>query len=147
VKYCGPGGGTVSVRARAVDDEIELTVQDSGIGIPRKDLDRIFERFYRVDGGRSRMSGGTGLGLSMVRHVVANHGGRVRVESAEGEGATFTIDLPAHPSPGSRRSPTDDDHPEIAPAADQEGGFADDDRPNRDHADDDRPNGDEVSNR
>lgn len=137
VKYCGPGGGTVSVRARAVDDEIELTVQDSGIGIPRKDLDRIFERFYRVDGGRSRMSGGTGLGLSMVRHVVANHGGRVRVESAEGEGATFTIDLPAHPSPGSERPPGDDDHPESAPAVDP-----DDDRSN-----DDRPNDDEVSSR
>lgn len=97
VKYTASGGGVVAVRARRVDDTVELTVQDSGIGIPRKDLDRIFERFYRVDSGRSRNSGGTGLGLSMVRHIVANHGGTVRVESAEGEGTTFTIGIPALP--------------------------------------------------
>ena len=105
VKYSGPGGGTVSVRGRLVDDKIELTVQDSGMGIPRKDLDRIFERFYRVDSDRSRMSGGTGLGLSMVRHIVANHGGRVSVESTEGEGTTFTVELPALPPPGDGMRP------------------------------------------
>lgn len=95
VKYIGADGGVIAVRARSVDDQIEVVVQDSGIGIPRKDLDRVFERFYRVDRGRSRASGGTGLGLAIVRHVVANHGGRISVDSTEGEGTSFTILLPA----------------------------------------------------
>ncbi len=104
VKYIGDGDGDVSVRIRQIDDQVELVVQDSGIGVPRKDLDRIFERFYRVDPSRGRDSGGTGLGLSIVRHVIANHGGRIEVESTEGEGTTFTMLLPA--SDGSIR----DDH-------------------------------------
>lgn len=108
IKYSGAGGGTLSVRARQIEDQIELTVQDSGIGIPRKDLNRIFERFYRVDSGRSRHSGGTGLGLSMVRHIVANHHGTLAVDSTEGEGSTFTILLPAYVPPGGDGSP--DDH-------------------------------------
>ena len=95
VKYIGAEGGIIAVRARSVDDQIEIVVQDSGIGIPRKDLDRVFERFYRVDRGRSRASGGTGLGLAIVRHVVANHGGRISVDSTEGEGTSFTMLLPA----------------------------------------------------
>ena len=95
VKYIGADEGTISVRARRQHDRIELIVQDSGIGIPRRDLDRIFERFYRVDRGRSRERGGTGLGLSIVRHVVVNHGGTIDVTSTEGEGTTFTIELPA----------------------------------------------------
>ena len=66
----------------------------SGIGIPARDLDRIFERFYRVDHGRSRDTGGTGLGLSIVRHVANNHQGWVDVESREGEGSTFSLVLP-----------------------------------------------------
>ncbi|MEQ8842449.1 MAG: ATP-binding protein [Acidimicrobiales bacterium] len=107
VKYSGPSAGVVSIRARLVDEQIELTVQDGGIGIPRKDLDRVFERFYRVDSGRSRHSGGTGLGLSMVRHIVANHGGRIGVDSVEGEGTTFTIFLPAVPPPDAEMPPDD----------------------------------------
>jgi len=75
-------------------DHVRLSVQDSGIGIPARDLDRIFERFYRVDHGRSRDTGGTGLGLSIVRHVANNHQGWVDVESREGEGSTFTLVLP-----------------------------------------------------
>jgi signal transduction histidine kinase len=75
-------------------DNVRLSVQDSGIGIPARDLDRIFERFYRVDHGRSRDTGGTGLGLSIVRHVANNHQGWVDVESREGEGSTFTLVLP-----------------------------------------------------
>ncbi len=71
-----------------------LTVTDSGIGVPRRDLDRIFERFYRVDRARSRRTGGTGLGLAIVRHVASNHGGEVRVESTEGVGSAFTLVLP-----------------------------------------------------
>ncbi len=75
-------------------DNVRLSVTDHGIGIPARDLDRIFERFYRVDHGRSRDTGGTGLGLSIVRHVANNHQGWVDVESREGEGSTFTLVLP-----------------------------------------------------
>jgi len=75
-------------------DNVRLSVQDHGIGIPARDLDRIFERFYRVDHGRSRDTGGTGRGLSIVRHVANNHQGWVDVESREGEGSTFTLVLP-----------------------------------------------------
>ncbi len=76
---------------------VRLSVHDQGIGIPARDLDRIFERFYRVDHGRSRDTGGTGLGLSIVRHVASNHQGWVDVESREGEGSTFTLILPLQP--------------------------------------------------
>jgi two-component system sensor histidine kinase SenX3 len=75
-------------------DNVMISVQDHGIGIPTRDLDRIFERFYRVDHGRSRVTGGTGLGLSIVRHVANNHQGWVDVESREGEGSTFILVLP-----------------------------------------------------
>ena len=71
-----------------------IAIKDQGVGIPAKDLERIFERFYRVDPGRARETGGTGLGLSIVRHVAQNHGGNVLVESREGEGSTFTLELP-----------------------------------------------------
>lgn len=90
--------GTIRVTVREALAWVEVEVADEGIGIPRQDLDRIFERFYRVDRGRSRTSGGTGLGLSMVHHIVANHAGRVSVTSTEGEGATFTMELPLAPS-------------------------------------------------
>ncbi len=76
----------------------ELAVIDDGIGIPDRDLDRIFERFYRVDSARSRETGGTGLGLSIVRHALLNHGGTIDVESQEGAGSTFTVRLPLSPS-------------------------------------------------
>jgi two-component system sensor histidine kinase SenX3 len=76
---------------------VSIAVTDSGIGIPARDLERIFERFYRVDRARSRLTGGTGLGLSIVRHVAANHGGRIEVSSREGEGSTFTLVLPTGP--------------------------------------------------
>lgn len=94
VKYSDPGA-SVKVRARVADDFVEIAVRDRGIGIPTRDLERIFERFYRVDRARSRGTGGTGLGLSIVRHVATNHGGEVTVESREGEGSTFTLRLPA----------------------------------------------------
>ena len=76
------------------DDAIEISVADQGIGIPKRDLERIFERFYRVDPARSRATGGTGLGLAIVKHVTAAHGGKVAVRSAEGAGSTFTLRLP-----------------------------------------------------
>ncbi|HUR17973.1 MAG TPA: ATP-binding protein [Acidimicrobiales bacterium] len=96
VKYSGDGSD-VSVRARTDGTTIALEVEDRGIGIPSRELDRIFERFYRVDRGRGRGTGGTGLGLSIVRHVATNHGGEVRVSSVEGEGSVFTLLLPAQP--------------------------------------------------
>ncbi len=80
-------------------DQILLSVTDHGVGIPSRDLDRIFERFYRVDMGRSRETGGTGLGLAIVRHVAQNHQGRVDVSSREGEGSTFTLVLPRFSRP------------------------------------------------
>ena len=98
VKYSDPGS-TVEVEARAQAGFLELSVRDHGIGIPSRDLDRIFERFYRVDRGRGRDTGGTGLGLSIVRHVAGNHGGDVLVESREGEGSLFTLRLPLGPAP------------------------------------------------
>ncbi len=96
VKYSDTGT-TVSVRARAAADDVEVEVVDHGVGIPAADLDRIFERFYRVDRARSRDTGGTGLGLAIVNHVVQNHRGSVSVCSHEGEGSTFVLRLPAHP--------------------------------------------------
>jgi two-component system, OmpR family, sensor histidine kinase SenX3 len=76
-------------------DTAEITVADQGIGIPERDLERIFERFYRVDPARSRATGGTGLGLAIVKHVVAAHSGKVTVWSKEGQGSTFSLRLPA----------------------------------------------------
>ena len=84
----------VVVAAHAVDDRVEISVTDQGIGISEADQDRIFERFYRVDPARSRATGGTGLGLSIVKHVCVNHGGDVVVWSSEGSGSTFTLRLP-----------------------------------------------------
>ncbi|HAF85843.1 MAG TPA: hypothetical protein DCG32_05650 [Sphaerochaeta sp.] len=87
--------GSEVVLSLKLDEKSALfTVQDSGIGIPKEDAQRIFERFYRVDAGRSRSQGGTGLGLSIVKHIVAVHGGVVSVASTMGKGSTFTIKLP-----------------------------------------------------
>ena len=94
VKYSEPGS-PVDVSVRECAGEVVVEVSDQGIGIPSRDLERVFERFYRVDRARSRESGGTGLGLSIVRHVARSHGGDVTVESREGEGSTFRLVLPA----------------------------------------------------
>ena len=98
VKYSEPGSA-IRVRARTDGTWVDVAVRDRGMGIPRRDLERIFERFYRVDRARSRDTGGTGLGLAIVRHVASNHRGEVRVESREGVGSTFTLRLPAGPGP------------------------------------------------
>ena len=90
-------GSKVELTGTAEGGEAIVRVVDHGVGIPARDLERIFERFYRVDQGRSRASGGTGLGLAIVRHVAANHHGSVQVESREGEGSTFTLRLPLQP--------------------------------------------------
>jgi two-component system phosphate regulon sensor histidine kinase PhoR len=93
IKYSGQGG-TVTVRAVEEGDMVRISVRDSGIGIPDKDLPRLFERFYRVDEARSRDRGGTGLGLSIVKHIVQAHGGSVSVESTQGVGSVFSFTLP-----------------------------------------------------
>ncbi len=90
-------GGQVVVRGGVEGEDAVIQVIDHGTGIPARDLERIFERFYRVDQGRARSSSGTGLGLAIVRHVAANHRGSIHVESREGEGSTFTLRLPLQP--------------------------------------------------
>jgi two-component system sensor histidine kinase SenX3 len=98
IKYSGPGD-VVEIGARVDGDRVSFVVRDHGIGIPTRDLERIFERFYRVDRARSRETGGTGLGLAIVRHVTQAHGGEVTVQSLEGEGSTFTLTIPGLHSP------------------------------------------------
>jgi two-component system, OmpR family, sensor histidine kinase SenX3 len=94
-------GSTVTVSTKAEDDLVLVSVVDQGIGIPSGELDRIFERFYRVDPARHRSTGGTGVGLAIVKHVAAIHGGDVRVWSKEGQGSTFTLALPSSQQEGS----------------------------------------------
>jgi len=93
-----PSHTRVAVSVRAAESIVEVSVKDQGIGIPVNDLDRIFERFYRVDPARSRVTGGTGLGLAIVKHVCQNHGGECTVWSERGVGSTFTLRLPAYQS-------------------------------------------------
>lgn len=90
-----PTGTRVSISGRIVDGLVEISVTDQGIGISDADLERIFERFYRVDPARSRETGGTGLGLAIVKHICASHGGECTVWSKPGEGSTFTLRLPS----------------------------------------------------
>jgi signal transduction histidine kinase len=89
-----PEGGSIGVTVGRDGDMATLVVRDTGEGIPTRDLERVFERFYRVDTARSRGTGGTGLGLSIVKHVVESHGGTVRVESELARGSVFTVTLP-----------------------------------------------------
>jgi two-component system phosphate regulon sensor histidine kinase PhoR len=96
IKYT-PDGGTIRISCREAGREVVVEVADTGIGIPRDDLPRIFERFYRVDKARSRELGGTGLGLSIVKHLVQSIGGRVAVSSRIGTGSEFSIRLPKPP--------------------------------------------------
>jgi len=97
VRYTSPGGH-IHVHAGLEGADIVISVADTGIGIPKMDQDRIFERFYRTDAARSRESGGTGLGLSIVKHLVETHGGRIRIESEVRQGSTFYIYLPLTPA-------------------------------------------------
>ena len=93
VKY-SEEGGRVDLLISDDGDSVVFTVADEGVGIPQREIERIFERFYRVDKARSRGTGGTGLGLAIVRHVATNHGGSVNVTSVEGEGSTFVLRIP-----------------------------------------------------
>jgi two-component system sensor histidine kinase SenX3 len=94
VKYSDEHSAVEVATSPSGPASVDVVVRDHGIGIPTKDLERVFERFYRVDRARSRATGGSGLGLSIVRHVATNHGGEVLVESQEGIGSTFTLRLP-----------------------------------------------------
>ncbi|GAA3246770.1 ATP-binding protein [Pseudonocardia petroleophila] len=104
-----PSEASVSVSRRRVGDWVEVSVTDRGIGIAPEHQARVFERFFRVDPARSRATGGTGLGLAIVKHVVANHGGEVRLWSSPGTGSTFTMRLPVHVA---ELDDIDDDDPE-----------------------------------
>jgi two-component system phosphate regulon sensor histidine kinase PhoR len=105
IKYT-PEAGSVSVSCFVDHNEVTIEVADTGIGIPRDDLPRIFERFYRVDKARSRELGGTGLGLSIVKHLVQSVGGQIDVASRIGSGSRFTVHLPRAPITGTRSSVT-----------------------------------------
>ncbi|NPD05142.1 two-component sensor histidine kinase [Nocardioides sp. zg-1308] len=102
-------GSRVVVTTRSEGEQIQISVVDQGIGIPAEDIDRIFERFYRVDPARHRSTGGTGLGLAIVKHVAATHGGDISVWSVQGQGSTFTLTLPrnAETDQGSGRTPVE----------------------------------------
>jgi two-component system phosphate regulon sensor histidine kinase PhoR len=89
-----PAGGRITISARATGEEVSISVSDTGIGIPRDDQERIFERFFRVDAARSKEVGGTGLGLAIAKHLVELNGGRIEVQSELGKGSTFTVFLP-----------------------------------------------------
>jgi two-component system sensor histidine kinase SenX3 len=132
-----PAGSKVTVSARANESMVDMVVTDQGVGIPADELDRIFERFYRVDPARARSTGGTGLGLSIVKHVAATHGGEVRVWSVEGEGSSFTLTLPARVDVDTGR-PVHRHGPATAREADGPRGvptLVDDDEPDADQPD------------
>ena len=93
IKYNYPEGD-VWVNIKRDNNDLIIVVSDNGIGISREDKDRVFERFFRVDKGRSKKNGGTGLGLAIVKHVVAYHDGEITLESELGKGSTFTIKMP-----------------------------------------------------
>ncbi len=95
VKYT-QAGGQIKVTLQRQGRDARLTVTDNGPGIPKENMSHIFDRFYRVDKARSREKGGTGLGLSIVHQLVLLHGGAIRVESEEGKGASFIVELPLH---------------------------------------------------
>jgi two-component system sensor histidine kinase SenX3 len=97
ILYSEPGG-QVGVGVKVIDDVAEITVTDSGIGIPESEQERIFERFYRVDPSRSRQTGGTGLGLSIVKHAASQHKGEIKIFSKVGVGSTFTLRIPINSS-------------------------------------------------
>ncbi len=97
-----PPGGKIEITARSANKFLEVAISDTGVGIKATDLDRIFERFYKTD--KARASGGTGLGLSIARHTVEAHGGRIWVDSVEGEGSTFTFTLPLAQQPEQKKT-------------------------------------------
>jgi two-component system phosphate regulon sensor histidine kinase PhoR len=99
-----PSGGRISVSAESVEGEVRITVSDSGVGIHQEELGRIFERFYRTEVARSLEAGGTGLGLAIAKHLMEVQHGRIEVQSAVGQGSSFSVYLPLAPS-GSKEEP------------------------------------------
>ena len=93
IKY-SPDGGKITVTMKTTDDQMILSISDQGLGIPKQDLPRIFDRFYRVDRARSRAQGGTGLGLAIAKEIIKQHNGFIWAKSEYGKGSTFTIVLP-----------------------------------------------------
>jgi signal transduction histidine kinase len=89
-----PRGGSITITARQLDNWVEISVEDTGEGIPAEDLSNVFERFYRVDKSRARATGGAGLGLAIAKSLVEAHGGRIEVRSEEGKGSRFSFTLP-----------------------------------------------------
>jgi len=89
-----PSGGSITVRLKREDGTAILEVSDTGVGIPGDKLDRVFDRFYQVDGSSTRRYGGTGLGLALVKEIAISHGGQVSVESTVGKGSIFRVNLP-----------------------------------------------------
>lgn len=96
IKY-SPDGGVIRAKLMQTHNHVVLAISDQGLGIPRKDLNKIFDRFYRVDKARARKQGGTGLGLAISKEVIEAHGGRIWADSAEGKGSTFYISIPYEP--------------------------------------------------
>lgn len=96
IKY-SPDGGTITCRLQETHNSVVISVSDQGMGIPRKDLPHVFDRFYRVDKARARSMGGTGLGLAISKEVIQRHGGKIWVDSIEGKGTTFYVSLPYLP--------------------------------------------------
>jgi two-component system sensor histidine kinase SenX3 len=113
-----PDGTTIAIGARARSGFAEIAVTDSGIGIPRSDRGRVFERFYRVDQSRASATGGTGLGLAIVKHVASNHGGSVSVWSEEGLGSTFTLRIPLAAGAEAPDAAPGTEQPPVPPLAD-----------------------------
>jgi signal transduction histidine kinase len=97
IKYVDENSGRIRIGAYSSPGSVTIEVEDNGIGIPQSDLDRIFERFYRVDKARSRDLGGTGLGLSIVKHIVLAHNGKIEVRSRVNLGSVFSVTLPTAP--------------------------------------------------
>lgn len=96
LKY-SPEGGTITFRVKQLEDKIEVSISDQGIGIPKENLERVFERFYRVDRARTRQLGGTGLGLAIAKEIIGVHGGEIWAKSREGKGTTISFTLPYDP--------------------------------------------------
>ena len=92
-----PRGGTITIHLETVGDMVQLTVADTGVGIPADKLEKVFDRFYQVDGSATRRFGGAGLGLAIVRRIIEAHGGQIWVESELGQGSAFKFTLPTEP--------------------------------------------------
>ena len=104
IKYT-PEGGSILVSSFAIDGKVVLEVADTGLGVPSDASAHIFDRFYRVDKGRSRQLGGAGLGLAIVKSICTAYGGTIGLRQPDGPGIVFRVELPLHPSPNGERVP------------------------------------------